>query len=510
MLKISEKLTEHRSRGGIINVVIFAICALFLCLRFWHIDADFPLNVTWSAAPFTDEGYYASAAIRFLRTKSWYLAGDFNPIVNMPVGQLIHALVFATIGPSLWAARISGLVAAALSIPCVYLIVRTYEDHRTALISSLLLASNYVAFAYSRLAVMESLALFFALSAILVCAFGIHRRKISFVVLGSILAALAVLTKGSMLFVFPVLLAVAFTDASKSFKQRVVYMLIACGVGASIVFAYVFAVSHYYGPDYSYFVDINFQARRVSSLVELVRNIISQAYGVRQIGIVFVGISALSIALAIGLSGFTGRSSILSKPIVRICIVYVITYFVSLVPVAYGPSRYFVPLIPAIAILCAVSLKGLEEFIRGRLGPTILSHAPFVLVSIVMASGAYQIGIYLTNLQYSYLTMLKQAASLMSDGRTNGAVPKIFGNLSNTLALEATSIPINAELGLDNVRSRFEQHSPEFLVTAWDEDDLLSTVSQANCEAILVGEWRVLENYYPDHKNVKLWMIRHR
>ena len=67
---------------------IFLSLALVLCLlRFAYLRADFPNHSPWmiDQAKFTDEGWWASAAVRHFLIGHWQVAGDYNPAVAVPV-----------------------------------------------------------------------------------------------------------------------------------------------------------------------------------------------------------------------------------------------------------------------------------------------------------------------------------------------------------------------------------------------------------------------------------------
>src|ERR1700710_1588577 len=87
---------------------ILVFVSLLIALRFFHLDADFPLGISWSGDLYTDEGWYANAAIRDIVSGEWYLPGDFNPAVTLPVGQLLQRAAFGVFGLGLIPARLTG------------------------------------------------------------------------------------------------------------------------------------------------------------------------------------------------------------------------------------------------------------------------------------------------------------------------------------------------------------------------------------------------------------------
>ena len=67
---------------------IFLSLALVLCLlRFAYLRADFPNHSPWmmDQSKFTDEGWWANAAVRHFLIGHWQVAGDYNPAAAVPV-----------------------------------------------------------------------------------------------------------------------------------------------------------------------------------------------------------------------------------------------------------------------------------------------------------------------------------------------------------------------------------------------------------------------------------------
>jgi hypothetical protein len=56
-------------------------------------------------AKYTDEGWYGNAAIRAHLFGHWFVSGDFNPAVALPVWPFLEWLLFFFTGVSVEAAR---------------------------------------------------------------------------------------------------------------------------------------------------------------------------------------------------------------------------------------------------------------------------------------------------------------------------------------------------------------------------------------------------------------------
>jgi 4-amino-4-deoxy-L-arabinose transferase-like glycosyltransferase len=132
--------------------------AFLYALHFVHLAADFPPRWT-DASVLTDEGWYLNAATRHALGQPWYLPGDFNPAIVMPVWPAIAAVAFHVTGPGIVAARALALVLLAITLVCIALLVRRHAPLWVALLAlSFVLASPFL-FAFSRLALIEPLLL---------------------------------------------------------------------------------------------------------------------------------------------------------------------------------------------------------------------------------------------------------------------------------------------------------------------------------------------------------------
>ena len=143
---------------------VFLSLALILCLiRFAYLRADFPNHSHWmiDQAKFTDEGWWASAAVRHFLIGHWQVPGDYNPAAVVPVWPALLTLVFQVTGVSIIAVRALSVSFSIATVALVYLLVGRYGVPRTlAALAALLLAASSFAFAFSRLATLDSIIVF--------------------------------------------------------------------------------------------------------------------------------------------------------------------------------------------------------------------------------------------------------------------------------------------------------------------------------------------------------------
>src|SRR6267154_2779939 len=115
----------RRAVRRVVEILLLITAAAFLALHAIHLKADFPNNSPWMDwSKYTDEGWYGDAAIRHFQLGHWYVPGDFNPAVALPVWPFLEGLVFHFTGVSLTAARALTVAIFALILVVSYLLVR--------------------------------------------------------------------------------------------------------------------------------------------------------------------------------------------------------------------------------------------------------------------------------------------------------------------------------------------------------------------------------------------------
>ena len=187
----------------------FGLLALLAVAGFLHLSADFPNYSRWAgdAAKFTDEGWWASGAIRHTLTGHWIVPGDYNPIFAVPLWPLLLSLVFHFSGVSVDAAR---ALAFAFTIGTMLAAGALFARSRSTSLQTsafaplfmLLLLSSPILFFFSRLAILEP-ALIFFLTVAALAAYSPAPPALLRAILCGVLFTCAVLMKSSAIFVAP-------------------------------------------------------------------------------------------------------------------------------------------------------------------------------------------------------------------------------------------------------------------------------------------------------------------
>ena len=232
----------------------FLFFALILCLiRFAYLRADFPNHSPWmiDQAKFTDEGWWASAAVRHFLIGHWQVPGDYNPAAVVPVWPALITLVFQVTGVSIIAVRAASVSFSIATVALVYLLLRRYDVSQTlAALAALLLAASSFAFAFSRLATLDTIIVFEWTLLMWASSYAAPGRVWPLLALGIGIPVL-VLTKTTALVLLPAILWLLW-------KKNPRTILVAAAMAGTVIAVYLFIVLRSrYADDFHYFFDIN-------------------------------------------------------------------------------------------------------------------------------------------------------------------------------------------------------------------------------------------------------------
>jgi 4-amino-4-deoxy-L-arabinose transferase-like glycosyltransferase len=228
--------------------------AFILCLtRFTWLHADFPNHSPWmlDEAKYTDEGWWASGAVRHFLIGHWEIAGDYNPAAAVPVWPALLTMVFEFSGVSVIAARALNVGFSAATVALVYLLIRRYGGTRTtAAVAALLLAASPFAFAFSRLATLDTMVVFEWVLLLWAASYAGRSHSWPLPMLGLLMGAM-VLTKTTSLALMPSVLWLLW---KRSLRALLTVSSLACAI---LGIYFLLVLRSRYADDYHYFFDIN-------------------------------------------------------------------------------------------------------------------------------------------------------------------------------------------------------------------------------------------------------------
>jgi 4-amino-4-deoxy-L-arabinose transferase-like glycosyltransferase len=461
--------------------------AFILCLtRFAWLHADFPNHSPWmrDSAKYTDEGWWANAAVRHFLIGHWEVAGDYNPAAAVPVWPALLTMVFELTGVSITAARAVNVGFSAATVALLYLLIRRYGGTQTtAAIAAVLLAASPFAFAFGRLATLDTMVVFEWVLMVWAASYADREHSWPLPVLGLLMGAM-VLTKTTSLALLPSIFWLLW-------KRNLRVFLTVTTLAAAVLGLYSLLVlrSRYAG-DYHYFFNINALAdvelgRTGSLLHQLFHNClwVDRILYPASIAVLILSLICLrrlwrNPLFAASWIAFAGNA------------LYILRRQDD-----YSPRYFLVMLVPLILVL-VLALQELE--ISHRVMAALLAATLTVAVFLNMG----QIFNFLTHRQYQFYGAAKSIQATVN--ADPGANRLLLGTSADQLSL-MTGIPaINDEYSSEDLTEKVSRYQPGWYV-GWNDldQDILESLTDYRLDQ--VASYPVFD--HEDRNRLKLYRI---
>jgi 4-amino-4-deoxy-L-arabinose transferase-like glycosyltransferase len=457
-------------------VWIAGIVAL-VCFHFSHLLADFPNNSPWmDYSKYTDEGWYANAAARHFVIGHWYLHGDFNPAVALPLWPLVLGVVFRITGVSLAAARAVIVGVFGLNLILAYRVLRTHAPHWAALAAVTVLASSPFLFAFSRLAIQEPLVAFFLLlswdQALRLKKDADRHRSWRLVTVG-VLLCLLILSKTTGIFLLPSTMFLIGWACEFEWRSSARALAIAMAAGITPWCAWYFLlVRPHYRFDFAYLFEVN----RWEQPVGFVGHILAYWWALR--GVLWISPTLCFLAVALlGMVCVPRRSSeqvgtptpdgFWSNPL-TIASLLAASGYIFFVGMQNNPQpRYYETVIYPVVFLIVLGTSDLVA--RFRLLPLRLAGVAAVgAIAVLCVAGTLRIAGYVRHPEY---TWLNAATNLTRYIDTHPAPNHVLLSISGDEIGLTTHLPsICDDYGTWDLPYRIHTYQPSWYA-AWNELD---------------------------------------
>jgi hypothetical protein len=474
-----------------IEAVVLLVAAIFLALHAVHLNADFPNHSPWMDwAKYTDEGWYGDAAIRHFQRGRWYIPGDFNPAVALPVWPLLESLVFRFTGVSLQSARALtvGIFAGILLVSylllsrCHSLSQSVRGRHRSSsapAIAVLLLAVSPFCYAFSRLAILEPLLVLLTLLAMLAASWAhpyeatAHRgaasgwrtriRYIAPILALGLLLPLMVLTKTTAIFVLPAIAWLLWAFAGYRLKPFLQLGVPAASFGAIVWLGYYgFIVRPHFLNDYRYLFSANAYTGITS---ENALSVLRDAFfDGAWVGRLLFPLALLAAAIALLIT-----PRILRNPLIPALLLWVGGYAAFLAYHNNLQPRYYLVIAVPLTLLIPIVFESIWS------GPRIM--APLHRFAAVLVVGALAVLVvtdarqtlhYVRTPEYTFTQAAGQIHDIVMADRThNSLVLSISGS---DLSLMTGLPSICDDFGTMELPDRVRAYRPGWYVT-WNQVD---------------------------------------
>jgi|GEM_PF-4337055 len=350
-------MQQHEAERHGIQLSRWLLPALVLAaalLRLLWLDADAATTLSWSSAPFTDEGLYSHAARNRVLFGTWRINEWDNRLVS-PLFDGLAYIVYTLFGVGYVQLRLINVVFASLALPLFWCFLRDDWGAHWALIASALWAFDYFWFQNSRLGLLEP-----GLVALLVVAAWCWRRAIegswSWAIGCGVCVAAAFVWKSLALIFLPApLLALLLL---RRFE-------LAWQVGGGYVLGLTLGLSVYgiawYLPNQAEIAALQtfYAADRIPPSWTAARRMLEHnllwrhqeshyIWGQTPV-FAFAGMLGLGRALVAAVRGTL-------PPSIALCVAWLMCGLVLLI-MPYSPPRYFSPLLPPLVVLAVYAVR---------------------------------------------------------------------------------------------------------------------------------------------------------
>lgn len=487
-LRKSSDSAQPNARGRAVRILrwgLLTTAAIFYALHFVHLTADFPNNSPWDDwSKYTDEGWYSDAAIRHFLLGRWYLPGDFNPAVVMPVLPLLEAAVFGFTGVSLAAARALTVAVFGVMLIALYLLIQRCEAElgdspRSSLaapVAILFLCTSPFFFVFDRLAILEPLLAALGVLTLLTamylrpwqeCRDGMisRLRAVFFAVALGVLIAAMVLTKPTAIALFPAVAFVMWHRARYRLRTALTMSLVPALIAGGLwVGYYVLLVRPHYREDYEYLFTAN--AYTGFQLEPLARVLFNTAADGRWMGVVLY--TAFCVAMIVFA---VARLRFFRNPLVPAFLAWIGGYLLFLAYHNNLQPRYYLLLALPVTALTAMALNefchsaSAQSTERARVVRWCVVAA--CVLAITVPDAWQQIG-FLLHPEYTYEAAAKAIAAIV---RADKAQSPLILSISGSDLTLMTGLPsIDDDFGTLDLDQRVKLYRPGWYV-AWNEID---------------------------------------
>jgi 4-amino-4-deoxy-L-arabinose transferase-like glycosyltransferase len=422
----------------------------------------------YDQAKFTDEGWWASAAVMHALTGHWHVAGDYNPAAALPVWPTLLGVLFRFTGVSIVAARALSVFFSLATLFVVYSLVRRHAQSPLAAQGAvLLLAASPFAFVFSRLAILDTLIVFEFCLALLFASHAVSKtlagkpRNWPILVL-PLLLAVALLTKTTFAVLLPAVTGIVFISWAKATPTVSRWLMLFRAILATIVAPLalvklwaLFVSWLGYGTDYRFFFTVNAMPG-----VDWPQT----AHWLHDLALNGFWIDRLlyPVALIILIASIVLIRQLWRNPLYAASSLAIAgeAAFIFTRQDDYAP-RYFLVMLAPMVFIVVLALD--HALTRTRALTATLS----ACIAIAVAVNSITIAGFLTHRQYQLYSAAEDTAAHVRADPTRNQL--IFGVSAAEIGLIARLPSLNGAYGIDDMAAKVARYKPDWYL-AWNEE----------------------------------------
>jgi hypothetical protein len=447
------------------------LIGVFAVLHGIHLAADFPNHSPWHMdwAKYTDEGWYANAAVREHLFGHWYVSGDFNPAPAVPVWPFLEWILFFFTGVSISAARALAVTFFFANLVLSYALLRPRGAKWMALLALTFMVTSPFLYCFSRLAILEPMLTTLMLAVLnLAVRLPLMRRPVAVAAIIGVLFTLMMLTKTTAIFLLPAIgwaMLGSFWNWEEgappdhSLLRRWFHpCAMRCAAWAIGAFVFTFggwmaliAALGYYG-DFKYLLFIN----KYVKPAEFYWPVLSFWWSLR--GSLWIDHLLVPLTGLVILGAFTAAiilpkskrwaSGLLLDPAFGACILAAAGYILFMTYQNHPQPRYFA----LVAVFCFLIVAMGAGKLAAQTGPLrLIAFGMITVAAIATAVNAVWTLNYSMNPEYTFVTATHQLTDYI-DQHPNG----------NRLLVSISGDEITLITHLQSLCDDFSMHTPQF------------------------------------------------
>lgn len=443
----------------------------FALLHALNLRADFPNHTPWISdwAKYTDEGWYGNAAVRAHLFGHWYLKGDFNPAVALPVWPFLEWLLFFFTGVTIEAARGLAIAFFFINLALSYLLLRGRGPRWVPLLALTLLVTSPFLYCFSRLAILEPLLTTLTLAA-LNLAVRLQRLRRPIVVSAAIglLFTLMMLTKTTGVFLLPALAWAMLTPLWNTRRRLALRCAMAAGATAAATFGLWIGLVVHAGlmTDYKYLFVVNRYAKPDVFYWPLLSLWWSLHGGlwIDRIVVPMAGLIVIGAAVAAALRAQWARELLLD-PIVGASLWAVAGYIFFMTYQNHPQPRYYA----VIAFFCVIiAVKGTAALLSETGNLRLIGNGAVIAAIVAAAIAAASTVDYAAHPEYTFVTAAERLTRYIDQHSTGN---RLLLSISSDEISMMTHLPtICDDFGTQDLPDKIAVYPPGWFAT-WNDLD---------------------------------------
>ena len=425
-----------------VYILLGVIILLGVYLRFSHLSADPPVDLSWSLSPYTDEGAIAINARDKVLFGQWKM-DDFFRMGISSLLSVVYFFIFKLFGIGFIQIRVLPVLTSLGSIILVFFLLKREKSHYSAIFSSFFLSIAYIFIMHNRLALEETSLLFFLLLSLFFLQLGKDKR-IYFLLSGFtfILAVLFVKLSGLFFIAIMFLEFIRWVWMEKEEKKKKLWQGVAyfiLGAIAGVIIWLLFVLLPYKNAVIGYIQAgaLKSSAGNADNLGAYLRNIITLGVGDKLFPRLFFIFILSFLYIIYWVRNIVHKiKSGTSMEFVSLCWVILGMLFLSYPN--YHPIRYQLLLVPPLCILAGFFVEKIIQTRNLRIS-SILNPLSLVLQFLILVVFVY--GLYysiILHILINYQSFYGIVSSFSSD--PNGWFQGALGLIQNYSALVGRSI----------------------------------------------------------------------